>query len=253
MTKVQISVDGKGLNDRETFSGGCVRCARPFHEFEFVYEMDRRLLQDKGMTFTSAWTKSHFHENKDDANRVTAQAPKPFDYPAFWTNKVHDKDTAPGRRSKWSYFTFDMPEVEQDSRYNNKKGGQEGDLKRDLQARFRQCANYSYQQTVYDGKLPEGGYPTITQGRMAKEGTHVKYGMRGAMLRRHNKYCNVCFDCAQVLDSAPGLLIKNYRKLPVIERREVGALRPRWTACRPQERRGTHRGYEPRLHRSHRS
>ena len=218
------------FNDRETFSGGCLRCARPFHEFEFVYEMDRRLLQDKGMTSTSAWTKSHFHDNKDDYNKLTAQAPKPFDYPGFWKeeNKVHDKDTAPGRRSKWSYYIFDMPKVERDVRYNGvskKKRREDGDLERDLQARFRQCANYGYQQTVNDDKLPEDGYPTITQGRMAKKGTHVSYGMQGVMLRRHNKYCNVCFDCAQVLDSAPGLLIKNYRKLPVIERGQVGALR----------------------------
>ena len=159
-----------------------------------------------------SWVKSHYHVNNAGVNGCSNIAPLPFDAPRFWKDPEYDPANDPNqeRRGSWKYYYFALPKAAWVKDRHDAAA-----LKA---SQFRQCRNYGYDlaEMKYGAGFEQ---ETVSQGRMAKQGIHVAYGMTGVHLRRHNKYCNVCFDCAQVLDSAPGLLIKNYRKLPVIERR----------------------------------
>ena len=57
-----------------------------------------------------------------------------------------------------------------------------------------------------------GAYPMCVQSRPSSAVAKLQLGMRDYCLQRASKYGNICNDCATVLELAPGLLIRNYRK-----------------------------------------
>ena len=58
----------------------------------------------------------------------------------------------------------------------------------------------------------QGAYPMCVQSRPSTKIAKLQLGMRDYCLQRASKYGNICHDCATVLELAPGLLIRNYRK-----------------------------------------
>ena len=75
---------------------------------------------------------------------------------------------------------------------------------------YRQYRNHAYHKDRL--KFWKGSYPEYPQSRPAIAASKIQSGMRDYNLQRASKYGNVCHDCAAVLELAPGLLVRNYRK-----------------------------------------
>ena len=79
----------------------------------------------------------------------------------------------------------------------------------------RPCAIWQLDNNAYHEErisFWKGGYPEYPQSRPAIAASKIHSGMKDYNLQRASKYGNVCHDCAAVLELAPGLLIRNYRK-----------------------------------------
>eukprot|EP00964_Phaeocystis_antarctica_P165055 scaffold144336_cov118-Phaeocystis_antarctica.AAC.1 len=82
------------FEDGETYSEGCRRCSRPFHEYEYMYSWYLR--SPKG---TAHFQTSYFRATPDGEALDLTKAALPFHDPAFWTDPIgtpvteRDQDT----------------------------------------------------------------------------------------------------------------------------------------------------------------
>ena len=182
------------FQDSETYSMGCLRCSRPFYEHEFVYVSDSN--KTKGQC--RSWPVSSFEPSGAE---MIHEAPLPFSAPEHWGGAEIENT---GRPVPWKLFKMQLSEYEKTDR------GVSAEVQRGNV--FKQTTNYVWRQNAVQ--------KTIWQGRIQKsDSALVHFGMSGLQLRRQNKYCNCCSDCATVLHGAPGLFIKNFRKVPFVKRK----------------------------------
>ena len=197
------------FQDGETYSSGCLRCARSFYEQEFVYVADS--LQTKGKC--RSWPVSWF---KNAANKLAIDAPLPFSAPENWPAE-RIEPSASDRVSPWDMFAMKLSPSEK----TNRKLDPDNDKNT-----FKKTTNYAF------GHIPATS--PIWQGRMEKSRrVKVSFGMRGYQLKRANKFCNCCSDCATVLTTAPGLFIKNFQGVPYVKKKRGDPIEtindPWWT------------------------
>lgn len=209
------------FNDGETYSEGCLRCARPFYEFEEMYAW-YRLSADK----TQHWPTGYWTMDPSGNPCGRACAPVPFHDKRFWSReqvrsdpprnaaKDHLGVDEDGGWHNWPTFAFELSEK---SRYLKgefssrketlKKSGVMSKISRAEPLTFRRYLNH-----VWDPDRVEywgGDYATYAQGRLSRG--KVQMGMREYKLTRASKYGNTCRDCAAVLELAPGLFHRNHR------------------------------------------
>ena len=220
------------FDDGETYSEGCKRCSRPFHEYKHMYSWF-----PKSPEGTQHWQMGYWCVN-GPGGCSTALAPKPFHHGALWTDPVGnpvtttsetsvlDKPETPGwhnwptRAFMFGYkpaqpggkvkAKYPITRDEYDRREDNLPE-EIGRLPRQGQSLlFKRYTNHMYHEhrlEFWGGKYPE--YP---QSRPSYRMSRLHTGMREYNLQRASKYGNLCFDCAAVLENAPGLLIRNYQK-----------------------------------------
>ena len=209
--------------DGETYSAGCVRCSRGFYEHEFAYVADN--LQTRGKCRN--WPQSWF---VPAVNKLLVDAPLPFSASENWPEERVEASAVTGvkedRGGAWALFEMKLSASEKAKRPLNtdkKKGSIDVNI-------FKQTRNYAWGHTQS---------PAIWQGRMQKsENAKVKFGMRDYQLKRFNKFCNCCSDCAAVLTVAPGLMIKNFQGVPYVKKKrgdEVETIQDPWWTHMYQE------------------
>ena len=109
--------------------------------------------------------------------------------------------------------------------YNKKKGKlpdgilKAGGERQDLL--FKRYHNHAYRPERLD--FWGGSYPSYPQSRAASGNAKLQLGMEDYNLQRASKYGNVCHDCATVLELAPGLLGRLFRRVPYT----IGSLKPK--------------------------
>ena len=97
-----------------------------------------------------------------------------------------------------------------------RKAGQE---RQDLL--FKRYHNHAYRPERLD--FWGGKYPSYPQSRAASGNAKIQLGMEDYNLQRASKYGNLCHDCATVLELAPGLLGRLFRRVPYT----IGSLKPK--------------------------
>lgn len=217
------------FDDGETYSEGCKRCSRPFHEYKHMYSWF-----PKSPEGTQHWQVGYWCVN-GSGGCSTALAPKPFHHGALWTDPVGEPVTTVQETSvvdnrndpgwhNWPTQAFMFGKLprkkekypitrsEYDRRENNLPE-QIDRLPREGQSLvFKRYMNHMYHEHRLEFWGGKGKYPEYPQSRPSYKQSRLHTGMREYNLQRASKYGNLCFDCAAVLENAPGLLIRNYQK-----------------------------------------
>ena len=197
------------FKDGETYSEGCLRCSRQFYEFEELYAPYKHTARNGSGWPTLYW--------KHSDNTPSTDAPRPFHDPDFWdetptapivggdqTEQLLEDDIVSGAYvahdvadatyQGWQTFEFKMSKFDQAKRKLNQN----------------QLRVYTYRK-FFNHVFRDREYPKITQGRFGTGNSKVLYGTTNYMLTRSSRYGNICRDCAQLLETAPGLYVRNYR------------------------------------------
>ena len=226
------------FEDGETYSEGCKRCSRPFFEYEHMYSWFLRGPEGTAHFPNSYWCTSE--DGKKTCNK--ALAPKPFHHPAFWelptgravTKKGEDTVLPQGAEDTngwhgwplWAFKFGRIPKTQKEyellaGEYNTRKNKKDGSGKVMLPAAvsnlpssganllYKRYTNHAWRDRL---DFWDGEYPMCVQSRFTSKRAKLQMGMRDYCLQRASKYGNICHDCATVLELAPGLLIRNYRK-----------------------------------------
>lgn len=232
------------FKDGETYSEGCVRCSRPFYEFEKMYAPFR-----KSEPNTQHWSTGYWTLDKSGNPCGLQCAPVPFHDERFWSSAQAHATPMPQNAAKenipqgydefggwhnWPTFHFPINQsIYLKGEFAKRKTTLEKNklLSKINQGKplpFRRYLNHVWDPTrvTFWG----GSYPSVTQGRLSRN--KVKFGMREYKLQRAAKYGNVCRDCAAVLELAPGLLHRNHRTVynigMVIGNRKKHEIRETW-------------------------
>lgn len=210
------------FRDGETYSEGCIRCSRPFYEFEYHYSAYKYSMKGTRHYPTAYWQVGN-----------AGVAPLPFHEPQFWDKEptAPVNDAAEVTRSddvsglpvgkkrlrttddglgvstgenwhNWTTHRFKMPATELSKRVGMNK------------ALFR-GKDFLHPPTFkkYKNHVCKKGhkYPTFPQGKFVSMHAKVKHADDEYKLMRASRYGNVCVDCAHTLETAPGLFLRNYR------------------------------------------
>lgn len=215
------------FRDGETFSEGCRRCSRPFHEAEHMY-MWYRL----STPHTEGWPLVYWR----DSTRKGEIAPQPFYSAQFWSAQEKVPNLPPnaeredvevdhtgydedGGWHNWPTFDFlfDKTGVLADEWQRRFNAAERKSMTKTRAELFRMLArrpaNFKrYENLAWSSERAEwwgGEYPDYPQSRCSRG--RVKLGMREFKLQRASKYGNTCRDCAATLEYAPGLFKRNHR------------------------------------------
>ena len=222
------------FRDGETYSEGCRRCSRPFYEYDNEYSAYKYSV--KG---TEHWPSSYWQYDDNQcakgAGNKEGKAPQPFHDTKFWlaatkkpkfaatlrevergdasTPPLDTEDADKFTYQGWPTHEFQMPKCEMGYRkLDNVRGLPKlSRLHKALKSNGEPATFRKYINHVYDQDRKEHQERAIVQGKLTWTTAKVKYGHTDYKLRRVSKYCNVCNDCASVLELAGGLFLRNYR------------------------------------------
>ncbi len=224
------------FRDGETYSEGCRRCSRPFYEYDEEYSAYKYSV--KG---TEHWPGTYWQYDDErclkNAGNEDSKAPQPFHDAEFWsdtptpprfastlqevqagrrgTPPIDEIDRNDGSWHNWPTHEFKMPKCERGYRKLDSKKMTQGmplsKLYKALTDNGEPATFRKYYNHVYDEQRSIHQQREITQGKLTFKTAKVKYGQTHYKLRRVSKYCNVCMDCAAVLETAPGLFLRNHR------------------------------------------
>ena len=216
------------FRDGETYCAGCVRCARPFYEYEHLYAP--YYYQMKRFPYISHWVNQYYQT--DENNKMVA--PQPFHCPEFWSDEqvrmVEQAAEGEGGYHNWPTHMFLLGWESKDKRSGTyASNGAYSDRTTDkspllfewrrrvrkdklsqLRADHRAEAKWTFRRYLNHMPVSEDN---LVQGVVRTAGARIAYGMQQYKLMRATKYTNVCRDCAYTLDLAPGLYKKNFRSL----------------------------------------
>lgn len=219
------------FRDGETYSEGCRRCSRPFYEYNEEYSAYKYSVHGTQHWPTSYWQLDDSKCVKGAGNK-DGKAPLPFHDPEFWLSETKapkfaatlkevekgDASTPPlqdvdgASWHAWPLHEFQMPLCEQGYRgLNARRPGKLSNLFKALNSNKEPATFRKYYNTAYDESRTVHQERELKQGRLTWTTAKVKYGQTGYKLRRVSRYCNLCMDCASVLELAPGLFLRNYR------------------------------------------
>lgn len=232
------------FRDGETYSEGCLRCARKFHDYEYMLAADRHTNKD-----AKHWPQTFWHRARIPKNPHCRLAPLPFHSPELWSDgdwasvpqylsadrvsggrtpdpaqfapslraaavKEAARTSAQGRVAPAASLdpelqhgqgdTMDWPAYQFTAERVHSK---EYRLRKAAFGRQPPPRFRRYKNLAYS---PSSDYTPIKQGRMRRSGK-TKFCDSDYRLQRSHKYGNVCNDCAAVLDLAPGLFVRNQR------------------------------------------
>lgn len=238
------------FNDGETYSEGCLRCARPFYEFEKMYASYRLSAPKTQHWPTGYWTvgkllpkpaKGHVSDDddcdSDDDVPIAgnecgrACAPVPFHYKDFWSRSQAHRANLPdeplnavkthvsgideyGGWHNWPTYAFELKEKSQllSGEFQARKETLKKSGVMSIISRNEPLTFRRYLNHVWDpDRVAFWGDDYPVFAQGRLSRGKVKFGMRGFMLQRASKYGNVCRDCAAVLELAPGLFHRNHR------------------------------------------
>lgn len=221
------------FRDGECYSEGCKRCCRRFYEYPYMVYADKV----NGMEGTFGYAYDLFKVPSDNH-----AAPRPLHDPIFfaprdgtWANanqlgrvpESRDTDRDPRlaanrqeQQSRTGNRTMDWP-VYVTNRANFDKHDQKRKaIQNNDDLHFRRYINLAYADGLAvtspgnqatDEPTLQTYYKGVCQGYMFGTRSKVRFGMHDYRLTRSHKYGNVCRDCAIVLDTAPGLFVRNNR------------------------------------------
>lgn len=109
--------------------------------------------------------------------------------------------------------TMDWPMFELQKRFISKRDLNRKAIKESGKAYFRRYLNvaYSIAKAGTDEDRDQTYYKGVPFGYMFGGNHKVQYGRFNYKVSRSHKYGNVCRDCATILDTAPGLFVRNNR------------------------------------------
>ena len=216
------------FRDGECWSEGCNRCSRSFFEYKYMMYADRNSAA-KTQGYPNALWERRSGYYAPSACRVAAL---PLHDPMFWSDTKDrqkrptwdgatpvgpgpsqlqersdvERDPAVPRETDQGYVggTMDWPHYQLERRRLSGKDKQRKVVKGRDNMTFRRYLNLAYDD--------DATYAGVPQGRMRQRGK-VLFGDGDYRVTRSHKYGNVCNDCCQVLDMAPGLFVRNNRWL----------------------------------------
>lgn len=201
--------------DGETYSEGCKRCSRPFYEYKQMYATYNRAVEK-----TAHYPMLYWHREKD----AGTYAPNPIHEPSHWKDEEgkieqvvpHDKSGTELPRPagaegwhNWQTFEFKLYKLTV-AKSLMKISEKPEDVQRAITNHtmfpltYRCFENHAWVQSRVGAQQRTFGQGKLTNGK-------VKFGMLDYKLSRVSKYCNLCKDCAAVLELAPGLFHRNHR------------------------------------------
>ena len=218
------------FRDGETYSHGCLRCSRPFYEYEFKYAWYKQSI-DK----TQHWPLTLWHiggeghtgnVEKASANDTPnfSKAPLPFHDPVFWSKQQahmvpnatdahvnHLNQNEHGGWHNWPTYAFPLRFKKGILAYEALQRYKGPETYHPVKAKLAETNKDQFTFRRYMNHVWVEGteYHTLTQGKISMGKT--KLGMTDYKLMRSAKYGNTCRDCASVLELAPGLYERNYR------------------------------------------
>jgi hypothetical protein len=204
------------FRDGETYSAGCNRCARPFYEYAEMYAPYKFSVPK-----TMHWPTMHWNVT------TPGIAAQPFHNPDFWD----DKQTAPIIGGKEVPVDRDLimemelqnggelEDTESIGWHNwpvykfkaYEQARMDKTLREKLITQKRPATFRKYNNHAYDDKVDYTTIGSIAQGRLTLKNAKIQFGQRNLKVTRASKYTNCCRDCANVLETAPGLYQRNYR------------------------------------------
>jgi len=223
------------FRDGETYSEGCRRCSRPFYEYNEEYSAYKYSVKGTEHWPGSFWQYDDRQCEKGRGN-VDGKAPQPFHDKIFWneeqvkpkfaatlqevqvgtrgTPPLEEIDRDDGSWHNWPTHEFQMPKCERGYRgldSTNPRGKPLQRLYKALKDNGEPATFRKYYNHVFDDARQPHQQREITQGKLTFKTAKIKYGQTEYKLRRVSKYCNVCMDCAAVLETASGLFLRNHR------------------------------------------
>ena len=251
------------FEDGETYSEGCTRCSRPFFEYEYMYSWFLEGPAKTAHWPTAYWCVSTGSQGACDKTKAPKPFHDPDFWQTPQgkpqtrkrdTTVLNDSDTddsecedlpptergntMSGKGAGWhnwptKAFKFGPIIKGKGVIHKETRGEWEKKLKfgltdgiiyaasKEQDLLFKRYHNHAYRPDRLE--FWKGAYPTYPQSRPAASQAKLQLGMQDYNLQRASKYGNVCHDCATVLELAPGLLVRKFRKVKYT----IGSLKPK--------------------------